>query len=287
MKRPSQCIAIVGPGRIGKALGRLLRESGRDVAFVVARRRVAARAGVHFIGSGQACTLDSQDWMRARIILLTVSDSAIAALADELAGRDINWKGSIVLHVCGSLPVGVLQPLKECGAAIGSCHPFQTVPSSQTGVRNLRGTYWAIDGDRAAQVVARKLAKSLDGTTFRVKSSERALYHLSAFLVSPTTVTLMERSTGILRKAGVPDKIARPMLARFVTETVRNFLERGALGSLSGPAVRGDWATLQRHLAALRKHDPKLIPLYGKLVEAMTRLSGTSLPNSLRAAFRP
>jgi predicted short-subunit dehydrogenase-like oxidoreductase (DUF2520 family) len=287
LKRPSQNIALVGPGRAGKALGRLLREAGWDIAFVVARRRVAARAAARFIGGGRACTLDSQDWTGARIVLLTVSDSAIAPLAKDLAARDIDWNGGVVLHICGSLPVEVLQPLRERGASIGSWHPFQTVPSAETGVRNLRGTFWAIDGDRAAQVVAKKLAKSLDGTPFRVRSSERALYHLSAFLVSPTTVTLMEKAIGILHQAGVADKIARPMLTRFAQETVRNFIERGARGSLSGPAVRGDWATLHRHLAALRKHDPKLIPLYGQLVEAMMRFGGPKLPKSLRAAFHP
>jgi predicted short-subunit dehydrogenase-like oxidoreductase (DUF2520 family) len=117
--------------------------------------------------------------------------------------------------------------------------------------------------------------KFLQGVAFPIHPNKKTLYHLSAFLVSPTLVTLMEQSTLLLRKAGVPLAISRPMLRQFVTETTKNFAESGARRALTGPAVRGDWTTIRRHLAALRRAAPHFVPVYESLLQAMLRLKGT------------
>ena len=116
---------------------------------------------------------------------------------------------------CGSLPSSVLDPLKLRGAAVGSLHPYQTVPSREAGLRNLRGCFWGIEGDRQALRVERDWIRCLAGVAFSVRSNDKTLYHLSAFLVCPTVVTLLEQSTLLLKQAGVPPRIARPMLRRF------------------------------------------------------------------------
>jgi predicted short-subunit dehydrogenase-like oxidoreductase (DUF2520 family) len=37
---------------------------------------------------------------------------------------------------------------------------------------------------------------------------------------------------------------------------------------LTGPIARGDWETVERHIAALRERRPQLEPLYRVLAEA-------------------
>jgi predicted short-subunit dehydrogenase-like oxidoreductase (DUF2520 family) len=274
-------VAIIGPGRLGQAMGKLLHEAGVPILFVAARRLASARQAVRFIGSGQPIRLKAPELDDAQVILLTTTDTALAPLAADLAGGRAgcgNWSGKVVLHTCGSLPSAVLAPLKRRGAAIGSLHPFQTIPNPAAGVRNLPGCFWATEGDRAAQEVARGWVKTLGGVAFPVRSNQRTLYHLAAFLVCPTLVTLMERSVRLLKRAGVPAGVARPMLQRFVAETARNFAELGARRSLTGPAVRGDWPTVEHHLAALRRFSPELVPVYKALLNEMLRLAGRRLP---------
>lgn len=277
-------VAIVGPGRVGQALGKLLARAGVPVMLVAARRLAAARRAVGFIGCGEAIELSDPRLREAAVVLLTTTDAALAQVAKELAGREPHpnaWQGKVVLHTCGSLPSAVLRPLKRRGAAIGSLHPFQTIPNPAEGVRNLPGAFWGIEGDLAAQELARRWVKALGGVAFRVRATEKTLYHLAAFLVCPTLVTLMERSARLLKRAGVPAGIARPMLSRFVAETARNFADLGARRALTGPAVRGDWPTIQRHLRALRGSSRDLIPLYRALVRVMFRLTGRWPPQSL------
>jgi predicted short-subunit dehydrogenase-like oxidoreductase (DUF2520 family) len=198
-------------------------------------------------------------------------------VARDLASRPgstTGWTGKVVLHTCGSLPSAVLRPLELRGAAIGSLHPYQTVPSPQAGVRNLRNCFWAIEGDPAALRVARELVRRLGGVAFLIKPEQKTLYHLSAFLTCPTVVTLMAQAADLLKLAGVPPRVAWPMLRQFVRETADNFAEMGGPRALTGPAVRGDWATVRRHLAALRHSAPAFVPVYQSLLRAMLRLAG-------------
>ena len=283
--QPVRSVAIIGPGRIGQAMGRLLAESHLPVAFLAARRPAAARRAVRFIGKGKAIGLADPGLTRASIFLITTSDAAIADVARGLArlGQgDTAWKGKVVLHTCGSLPSAVLQPLKARGAAIGSVHPYQTVPSPQAGVRNLRGCYWALEGDRRAVRLARDWVRCLGGVAFTIRPEHKTLYHLSAFLVSPTVVTLMAQSAALLVRANIPAKISRPMLRQFVTETVKNFAELGARRALTGPAVRGDWATIRRHRKALRLIAPAFVPVYEHLLSVMLKQAQT--PPRIRPA---
>jgi predicted short-subunit dehydrogenase-like oxidoreductase (DUF2520 family) len=150
----------------------------------------------------------------------------------------------------------------------------------------LQGCFWGIEGDAAARKVATQWVKALSGVAFPIHASRKTLYHAAAFLVCPTLVTLMDRSARLLRQAGVPARIVRPMLGRFVEETVRNFVEFGGRRSLTGPAVRGDWPTIRRHLRALRRSFPDIIPLYHALVRAMLRLTGRRPPPSLERILK-
>ncbi len=269
-------VAIVGPGRLGQAMGKALREAGIGIGCVAGRRIGQARHAVRFIGSGKAVSLSSPQLGKSSVVLITVSDTAVEPVSRQVALCRADWTGRAVLHTCGSLPASVLEPFKRRGAWIGSLHPYQTVPSPQAGARSLRGCYWAVEGDRQAKAQAKRWVKVLGGTCFEIAPEAKPLYHLSAFLVCPSVVALMDCSEKLLQQAGVPPGIAKPMLAQFVQETARNFNQLGGHKALTGPAVRGDWKTLERHLAELRRSAPEAVPAYRELVRLMLKVAGAA-----------
>lgn len=274
-------VTIAGPGRLGQSIGKLLSDAGVRIRIVAARRAGAARRAVRFIGSGSPVGLDSPFLVECGIILMTVADAALAPLAAQWADWDCSWRGRIVLHTSGALPSTVLAPLQRRGAAIGSLHPFQTVPSAAAGYRNLSNSFWAIEGDPRACHAAFEIAHALDGLPFRVHPARKILYHAGAVLACGAVVALLDESERMLRRSGVPAKMIRPMLGEFVLETLRNFVALGGQGALTGPAVRGDWQTIQAHLRALRHHAPGAVPVYRELLRAMARLAGRKLPRRL------
>ena len=280
--RPRPSLTIAGPGRVGQAMGKLLREAGYSIRYVAARRVKAAQRAAIFIGAGTPCWIEDPVLADADVILLTVADAAIAPLAAKWAGWKRAWRGKIVLHTSGALPAAVLGPLKKCGARIGSLHPFQTVPSPAAGCRSLRGAFWAIEGDSRARRTAMEIAHALEGLTFRLKAARKGLYHAGAVMSCGALVALLDHSARMLHRAGVPARIIRPMLGEFVAETVRNFVALGAKRALTGPAARGDWSTVERHLRTLRQDAPHALPVYRELVRAMAQLAGRKLPRGFK-----
>jgi predicted short-subunit dehydrogenase-like oxidoreductase (DUF2520 family) len=295
MKRQRRLsVAIIGPGRVGQALAKLLAAAGVPVDFVAARRIKRARRAQKFIGRGRAVTLTDPAMAQASIFVLTVADRALAPVAEQLASRlrttvdggELSkparagkpLAGRIFLHTCGSLDARILSPLAHLGGAVGSLHPFQTVPSPQQGAKNLLGTFWTTEGDPSACRLARTWARLLKGKVVRIRSDRKTLYHLSAFLVCPTLVALMDRATGFLEEVGAPRRTARQMLGAFVGETVKNFVEFGGRCSLTGPASRGDWAVIRRHRLELRRRAPDLLPVYDSLLREMLHLARKQPP---------
>ena len=279
-------VTIVGPGRLGQALGRLLAKAGVPIDLVVARRVSRARQAARFIGAGTPAALDDPRLGRAGVVLLTTTDAAIEPVAKVLATRSADWRGKVVLHTCGSLPSSVLRSLARRGAAIGSIHPFQPVPNPSTGIQTLPGCYWAIEGAAQACALGKRIVRLLKGTPFPIRPSRKVLYHASGIMVCPALLGLMSQSERLLKLAGVPARIARPMLARSVGETVANFARLGGRRALTGPATRGDWTTLRRHFAALRRALPDVVPAYAALVSAMLRLAGKRPPREFKKALR-
>jgi predicted short-subunit dehydrogenase-like oxidoreductase (DUF2520 family) len=126
-----------------------------------------------------------------------------------------------------------------------------------------------------------EIAHGLEGLTFRLKAARKDLYHAGAVMSCGALVALLDHSARLLHRAGVPARIIRPMLGEFVAETVRNFVALGAKRALTGPAARGDWSTVERHLRTLRKDAPHALPVYRELLRAMAQLAGRKAPRKL------
>jgi len=274
-------VALIGPGRVGQALGKLLSGAGVRIEWVAARRPVAACAAARFIGSVRAVTLSPSGIAglnAARILLLTTSDSALPDVAQFLAAQRADWKGRVVLHTSGAWPAGgdasVLKPFRRRGASAASLHPLQTVPSREGGVRNLVGCFWAVEGDPKAVQLARRWVRLLRGHMLTIAPQRKAAYHAAAVIACAGVVTLMESAERLMNVSGVERSQARKMLAGFVSETAANFGRLGGRRSLTGPASRGDWATIRKHQAALRSEAPDLLPLYRELLRSMLKLAG-------------
>ena len=105
----TETLAIVGAGRVGRALGRRLRELGWKVGAVVTRNETSARRAVRFIGAGTALSAMSRRILQSTCILIATPDSAVASVAEELSrigGEEL--KGHVVLHTSGALDSTVL-----------------------------------------------------------------------------------------------------------------------------------------------------------------------------------
>ena len=183
----------------------------------------------------------------AELVLLCVPDRAIADAAAEISPGP--WIG----HVSGGTPLSALDPhTRRFGL-----HPLQTLTRAR-GPEQLEGAFAAVTAESdEAQDLAFDLAHVLGLEPFVLDDSQRALYHAGAAIASNFLVTLYRSAAELLETAGVPPKALIPLMRR----TIENGFE------LTGPIARGDWETVEAHLAAIRESHPELEPAYRALAD--------------------
>ena len=105
----------------------------------------------------------------------------------------------------------------------------------------------------------------LDGQAFEVADEHRAEYHAAAVIASNHLVALLGQAERVAAAAGVPLEAYLDL----VRATVDNVAELGPAAALTGPAARGDWATIDHHLAVLPEDEREA---YEALVRLARRL---------------
>ena len=252
-------IGIAGAGRLGQALGRLLRERGEPVVAIASRDLAHARAGAAFIVGVEAVSYTELP-ARASRVLICVADDAITPVAHILA--DAGMRTGAALHTCGALSAEALAPLSEAGVSRGTLHPLQTIPTPERGLEALLGISFAIDGGGPAVAWAERIAKLLGGHVLRIAPEARAIYHAAAVLAGNGAIGLLDAAVILMSSAGVEEKDALRALGPLVRTSIDNSLAIGPRDALTGPASRGDARTIAAHWQASAEAPETVRSLY-------------------------
>ena len=261
--------ALVGAGRVGTAVAELLRRAGHKPVAVASRSRESATRAADLLGAPIVGVSDLAD---VDVVLLGASDSAIASVAADLAGH-ID-PGAIVVHFAGSLGP---EALAASGAQAAALHPVQACPDVDTAIARLPGSSWGVTTQPDLQEWALSvIEQDLGGRGVVVPTEARPLWHAAAVMTSNGAAALLAIGESLLASIGIedPEKVLGP-LAR---GTIDNALEGGGgAATLTGPIVRDERVTIERHLVALRENDPALLEPFlagARAILAAARASG-------------
>lgn len=243
-------IAIIGAGRVGSAIGSLLRQSGVAVTAVSARHQATALAAALSTG-GEPFTDNALAARTATLVLIAVPDDAVADVVREIALGGGFSAGQVVAHVSGALGLEVLRPAAEAGAATGCLHPAQSFANVQHAMREIPGSVFGITAEEGACPTLEALVAVLGGVPVRVRESNRPLYHVASVMASNYLVALADMAAELFERAGLSPEEARAALGPLVRGTATNIRVAGTRGAMTGPIVRGDIDTVRAHLVAL------------------------------------
>jgi len=275
--------SIVGAGRLGTVLGAALVRRGWTAAVIVDKDSGAARESRRIIGRGKAVpsclTLPGKGLDRkvrlGDVVIIAVPDDAVGRVAAGLARSGVSWAGRFVFHTSGLLPAHVLEPLRKRGARIASVHPVQSFPRKDAPASIFRGITWGVEGDPAAVAAAEEMVRDLRGNVLLLSEKDKPLYHAACSLASNAMIALEWTASGLLGAAGIGEKAAAGMLFPLVQGTLQNVNNLGLEKALTGPILRGDAATVRKHLEALRD-DPHAREVYRVMGKQILRLAEKS-----------
>lgn len=260
---PPPSIGIIGAGKVGTVLARLLVQAGVSVTAVASRTPEHADALARSVGA-RAVASPRDVVQYASLILLTVPDDAVSDVVAHLA--DVDGQGRAFVHTSGALDASVLAPLASHGAMIGSLHPVYPFADVDAAVRGLPGATFAVEADDArlmdwlVGVVA-----LLNGRVLVIPPGTKARYHAALVLASNYTVTLYAVAESLLAGLGAEPDTVRGALNPLVQATIENLVAHGIPAALTGPLVRADVGTIAAHLRALEAVDPRLADVYREL----------------------
>ena len=265
-------VAIIGAGRVGGVIGKLLAKAGFAVSAIVCRTPQSAEKAQKFIGSGNAMTDPVKAVATADIIFITTPDGAIKSVCDRIAAEKGFRPGSLVIHTSGAHTLDLLDSAKNLGAQRAVIHPLQSLPGMEQGAKNLPGSYFRIEADPEAIQTARELVQVLGGIElalpkWRSDQQSAALYHAGAVAVSNYFVALIEYGLRFYQELGADKQQALQAVLPLIKGTLGNIEALGTTKALTGPIARGDGETIRGHIQAMEERLPDLLPLYRELAK--------------------
>lgn len=191
----------------------------------------------------------------ADLNIICVKDDAIQKVAQQLN------KNIPTVHTSGSVDLIVLDGFDHYGIL----YPLQTFTKNRA--IDLSNTPFLIESNNSEFTrVLESFAKShFSSKVLIADSALRSKIHLSAVFAANFTTYMLQISEDILGE--IDAKILEPL----VNEVVSKTFDLGAAKALTGPAVRGDQETINKHLNKLKLH-PDYHKIYSMLTESIQKL---------------
>jgi predicted short-subunit dehydrogenase-like oxidoreductase (DUF2520 family) len=254
-------VAIIGLGKVGTAVGYLLKSAGYQIVAVADISPENLRQGQEYTG-GQAFSDAAEAAFSAECILITTGDDAIAPTCEEISRGGGITPGKKVIHMSGAGRLDILAAASRAGAYVASIHPLQSFAHVEGAIKNIPGSMFGITADEAIKDWSVRFVRDLGGNPFFITEKDKPLYHAAACLASNYLTTLMHTAEEIYTSLGVDQKEALRAFWPLVRGTMNNIESKGTVDALTGPIARGDAGTIEKHLKAFRERLPRLLPFY-------------------------
>ena len=203
----------------------------------------------------------------ADVVVLAVSDDAIETVAIDVA-PNLDKKTS-VLHCVGARSLDLLAACRARGAAVGIMHPLVSFPSKRNHP-SLDGTTFVVSGSKRAIAASRRIAEACGARVVVARSGDPS-YHAAAALAANGTAALAFVSVGILERLGFEKRDAERAIGGLLQTVGQNVQTLGVPDALTGPIARGEVAAVSHHRRSLRRLSRPALQTYDALVPVIVR----------------
>lgn len=266
-------LGFIGAGKAGCSLSRYLQGSRTQVSgFYSKTLEHATRAAED---RGAAVFLCLQQVVSASdVIFVTTPDGVIGEIWDTMCSQCGGLlSGKLFCHLSGSLSSEIFRGRHQRGAYGCSLHPMQAISSRET---DLSGAFFTAEGDKEAVFPLKALLTEKGNSVAVMDSAYKTKYHMAASTASNLMAGLAQMAIDSLTECGFAQDTALRMLTPLMKGNIDNICENGVPAALTGPVERGDWETVQSHLAQLEGEKREIYRLLSRqLVEVAQKRNKT------------
>lgn len=245
-------ITIIGTGNVAAFFGKALLEKGHSIAQLYGRNRekaIALAADCHCEAVSQIKDINEQ----ADLYLIAVSDRAIPEIAAQ-------WKltNKLLVHTAGSVPIRILE---NAAANYGVLYPLQSINKMLPPLTEVPLLVNANTADNSCLLM--DLAAELSSNVRLADDASRMKWHLAAVMLNNFGNFLAILTQDYCKNEGIDFQMLIPL----IKETALRLEKKPANKLQTGPAVRSDNTTIERHRQMLADY-PELDSMY----EFMSRM---------------
>jgi len=248
-------IVLLGSGNVATHLGRALKKAGENIIQVWSRTESNAQILADELEAEIASDLAIIN-PTADIYILAVKDDVIQEVGENLPPL----QNGVLIHTSGSTEMNILKGLSS---KIGVFYFPQTF--SKIKPIDFKTTPIAVEGNLPEVVhLLKSIAERLSDKVIEISAFQRMNLHMAAVFACNFTNHLYHLAEEILKENQLDLDLLRPI----ILETAAKIQTNRPVEVQTGPAIRGDQKTINKHLELL-ENNPGILALYTKLSQSI------------------
>jgi predicted short-subunit dehydrogenase-like oxidoreductase (DUF2520 family) len=230
-------ISFAGAGRVAGALCSIMYSVSCNIELIVSESEKNGISLADLCGASWSPELvfpDSTD-----IIIVSVPDNRLENVLHKIICRS----ETLVVHTAGSIGLDIFpEHIKKKGIF----YPLQTFSTARNVDFEGLPFFLESSDDRSSKIL-KELAESIGGKVYYADTANRRKLHLAAVFVCNFTNHMLSLGKELALNAGFTFDVLKPL----IEETISKAIDIGPENSQTGPAVRHDQNTIEKHLKLL------------------------------------
>jgi predicted short-subunit dehydrogenase-like oxidoreductase (DUF2520 family) len=247
-------ISFAGAGRVAEVLCKKLFHAGFTIDLIVSETETSCKSLSRLCKAAWSLDLLFPD--STNVIIVAVPDHKLKNVLEGISCHE----DTLIVHTAGSFGLDIFPShIKRKGIF----YPLQTF--SKNRKVDFRGLPFLLEAsDKGSAEILKSLTEAIHGKVYIVNTQQRRMLHLAAVFVCNFTNHMLTTGKEVALKAGFPFEILAPL----INETISKALDSGPENSQTGPAVRHDYNTIEKHLELL-SFSPELQGIYKDMTKSI------------------
>ena len=251
-------VTLIGSGNVATVLGKLIKSAGHTIMEVHSRDLLHAAILAEELGANAVDDLGRLS-LDAGLFIISVSDGAIAGIAETL-----KLPGKMVVHTSGAVAANALQNISD---NYGVLYPLQSLRKE---ANHIPAIPLLVDGsnEKTTKEIL-SFAETISNRVLFCGDEERLKLHVVAVVVSNFTNHLYALTSDYCSTEHIDFSALFPL----IEEVAVRVKEYNPENMQTGPAIRGDAATIEKHIQLLAAY-PQLQKIYAGMTISISEFYG-------------
>lgn len=248
-------ICIIGSGNVAHFMGKKLLRSEHQVLQIISSNIDHARKLAEELKCDYSDLITNIN-SEVDVIILAINDDALINFkTNEIL------KSKIVIHTAGSVS---LEDIKHISNNMACIWPVYSISKNNLPSSNKIPLAVNFSSNEIKDALL-NIANAISSNVFLLNDEQKNRAHLSAVFANNFSNHLFAIADKLLDEQNIPFEILMPL----IKNTVEKLNNHSPFENQTGPAIRNDEKTIEKHLLSLQNEDKQVYETLTKSIQAL------------------